>query len=228
MKRFLAVLFLLLIPLPSYSQTKVIGDINYEPYKKIVLKASNVTDKDTEFTWDVYGTSDPDLVERGDTLYVWATPGSYKVLLTAYWIEKGKIKVDRTRFSFTVGTPTPPVPPTPIEPTDPLYLSLKAAWLQETAADKVHRTDLANLYKQVAQKYVNDTTLVKLVDLLALMRKASQALMPDTALPKLRRAVADATNSILPRDPNLVLDTVLRQKCGAHFLKVATALEALP
>lgn len=112
MRRTLAVLILLLLPLTAAAQVKVRGEANYPPFKKIVLKAGDVTSKSAQFLWDVDGAAD--VVEAGDTLYVWAPPGTYAVRLTA--VDFDAKKVERARFGFTVGTPVPPLPPVPPDP----------------------------------------------------------------------------------------------------------------
>jgi hypothetical protein len=85
----------------------------YERDSKIVFEASygGGTDPKVSFTWDV--SPEVDAEERGATCYVWAKPGTYRVLLTATdWTAQ---TISRTRFTFSVKGegPTPPTPPGP-------------------------------------------------------------------------------------------------------------------
>ncbi len=117
MKRvvFAPVLFLLLCLGASLQAAKVKGEIHYEPYAKIILKATDVSSDKAQFLWDIDGEADIEAV--GGTLYVWAPPGRYKVTLTA--VDFDTKKIERTKFTFTVGTPTPPIPPVPPGPNPP-------------------------------------------------------------------------------------------------------------
>lgn len=131
-----------------------------------------------------------------------------------------------------VGAEPPPVPPDPPapgpEPTDPLYLSLKAAWAKEADPKRgAHRDALAALYRQAAASTVNDTSLKTLAELFGVLRKASAALVPADALPAVRRAAGDALNADLGTNPAAPLDAALRQRAGAAFARLAAALEAL-
>jgi hypothetical protein len=110
-----SLLLALALCLPAAAEVKLKGEAVYEPHKKIVLRATDVTSAKAQFLWDVSG--DADTVEAGDRLYVWAPPGKYTVRLTAIDFEAKK--VERASFSFTVsGEPTPP-PPVPGQVTVP-------------------------------------------------------------------------------------------------------------
>jgi len=117
MKRFLPGLILLCLTGQALAGIKVKADRTYQPYRKIVLRAEDVTGARASFLWDVVG--DCDTVEAGDTLYIWAAPGKYRVTLTAIDFESKK--VERARFAFTVEgkPPEPPIPPGPNPPDPP-------------------------------------------------------------------------------------------------------------
>lgn len=95
----------------------------YAPYQKIVLKAADYKKSEkASFLWVVSEGAEKEAV--GDTLYVWAPPGKYKVTLT-YIDFKAEI-AEQTEITFTVGdgpTPKPPEPkppePKPPEPKPP-------------------------------------------------------------------------------------------------------------
>lgn len=114
MRKPFAVLLLLLVATTAPAQVRVKGAASYAPYDPIVLKASDVTSAKASFLWDV--SEGAKTVEAGDTLYVWAPPGSYKVTLTAIDFEAKK--VERAKFTFKVEGKTPgPDPPNPPDPT---------------------------------------------------------------------------------------------------------------
>jgi hypothetical protein len=121
---WVAVLHLLLHPATTYADVKVTGETTYKPYTPIVLKADGASAKDpakVSYLWDMSPISgSAEIVEAGNTLYVWASPGSYKVSLT--FIDFSSGKAERARFSFTVSgtTPVPPGPgPNPPGPDPP-------------------------------------------------------------------------------------------------------------
>ena len=117
MKVLSPLVLLLCLCLPARADLKVRGAQTYKPYDPIVLKAADVTSAKAQFLWDV--SDGAQVVEAGDTLYVWAPPGTYRVQLTA--VDFDTKKIERARFAFTVegAAPTPPTPPTPPAPTPP-------------------------------------------------------------------------------------------------------------
>lgn len=130
-RSILSVLLLFLLAVPAAAQVKVKGDPSYKPYAPIVLKAADVSGKQTQFLWDV--SAGAQVVEAADTLYVWAPPGSYQVRLTA--IDFDAKKVERAAFAFSVEgqAPTPAPPPTPGPAPSPVS-ALKVLILYESSA----------------------------------------------------------------------------------------------
>jgi len=104
-----ACLLLLLLGGIASAEVKIKGGKEYAPHSPIILKASDVTSNKASFLWDVEGGAS--CVEAGETLYVWAAPGEYKVTLTAIDFEAKK--VERAKFSFKVTGPTPTPGPGP-------------------------------------------------------------------------------------------------------------------
>ena len=151
--RTLAFTVLLLIcPSPCLAEVKVRGEAVYAPYKKIALKAVDVSSK-AQYLWDVDGECD--VVEAGDTLYVWAAPGSYRVMLTAVDFEAKK--VERARFSFKVEGDAPPKPPDPKppEPPTPPTSGLRVLILEESAERaKLPSAQLAVLFAEQVRTYL--------------------------------------------------------------------------
>lgn len=228
MRRFAAVALILLAPALAHAQAKVKGEAVYQPHKKIVLKATDVTSAKAQFLWRVDSKA-ADLVKAGDTLYVWAPPGVYNVSLVAVDFEKQKL--EEAEFSFRVGDPEPPkppIPPTPPEPTGPLFLSLKAAYQKETSTDKAKYTaDLSALYTAAAGSTVNDTSLATLGHLFAALVDARKTLMPDDAVLLVRKAIQTHLKATLPTEVDTPLTADLRARCGAEFARVGKALEAV-
>jgi hypothetical protein len=235
-RRVLPVL-LLFLPAPAAAQAKVRGESVYKPYQKIVLKAADVTSAKASFLWDVDG--DADFVEAGDTLYVWAPPGAYRVRLTAVDFESKK--VERARFAFKVEGDVPPSPPGPgpgpgpkPEPTDPLTKELAALYAADTTAGKAGKAAfLAALYRGATQKRadggpapVDDTTIATPKALLAVLAKASGGELAPADLKTVRARLSQEVQATLG-EPDVTLDTVNRARAKALFLRLAAALETL-
>lgn len=153
------------------------ADKTFDPHKKIHFQATEVTSVKASFLWDIEGvgqtTSAPDTIELGDTVYVWAAPGSYRVRLTAIDFENKK--VERASITFAVtGTPAPPEPgptppgpgPTPPGPTPPLPrpipgTGMKVLIIYETAdLSKLPAAQLAALYSKTVRDYLNQKCVV--------------------------------------------------------------------
>jgi hypothetical protein len=109
LRRLIPAVLLLLAASAFAGAVGVKADKEYAPHKRIVLKATEVTSAKAQFLWDVDGGAD--VVEAGDTLYVWAAPGTYKVTLTA--IDFDAKKVERASFTFRVTGEQPRPPPGP-------------------------------------------------------------------------------------------------------------------
>src|SRR5262245_740948 len=161
MRRWLPVLLWLFLPTSALAQAKVKGQAQYEPYKKIVLRAQDVSSKAAQFLWDIDGEADVE--ERGAELFVWAAPGKYRVRLTAIDFEEKK--VERASFSFVVAGPTPPVPPGPGPGPQPPGPTPKGAFnraliLYESAEEaKMPKGQQAVLYSKAVRDYLKGHTL---------------------------------------------------------------------
>jgi hypothetical protein len=109
-KRFLPTIILLALTTPLQAQVRVKGAASYRTFDPIVLTATGGSGK-AQYLWDVTSiVGSAQAIEAGGTLYVWATPGSYSVRLTAIDFE-GK-KVERATYPFKVEGDVP-VPPDP-------------------------------------------------------------------------------------------------------------------
>ena len=114
MRRVVGCLLLCLAATAPLWAARVKGEKAYQPYDKIVLEATDSSDK-AQFLWDMSG--DAQIEEAGRKLYVWAKPGKYVVRLTA--VDFDAKKIERATFSFTVAGEVPPTPPDPPAPPKP-------------------------------------------------------------------------------------------------------------
>lgn len=136
---------------------KVKGERSYQEHEKIVLRAQELTSTKAQCLWDVDGAAD--IVEAGDTLYVWAAPGTYRVKLTA--VDFDTKKIERASFSFTVVGKTPPAPPgpgpTPPTPTPPAPGVGSRVLIVYESADltKLPAAQLSVLYAKSVRDYLN-------------------------------------------------------------------------
>jgi hypothetical protein len=148
--------FFPLLPGTLYAKPPVIkGDRTYKQNEPIVLKATEVTSKSAQFLWDVGGAANA--VEAGDTLYIWAPPGSYTVRLTTVDFEAKK--VERTSYTFNVEgkapDPKPPTPPNPPGPTPGPTTGLRVLILYESAdAAKIPLKQNSILYGAEVRKWL--------------------------------------------------------------------------
>ncbi len=165
-----------------------------------------------------------DLLRDSKTAVVTGTvPGSYRLL--AYTSDASG-PTPPAVCTVTVGTPAPPTPPGPPTPTDPFSQAVQAAYTSCPDPAKATRIkDFAALYRQASTTTVNDPTLVDTSALLAVLIKARQALMPDTALPGVRKVVGTELNKTLAKPQ--ALDATTRPLVGKLFAQVATALEGV-
>jgi hypothetical protein len=123
--------------------------------------------------------------------------------------------------------PPPVPPPLPPAPTDPMAPALLAAWAGETDPNRHQQAKLlAGLYRQGAT-IANDPKLATAKDLLGVMQQARMALMPDTALLRLRTAIGQELLKVLPTDPAAPMDAQTRANAANIFARVALIVEAL-
>lgn len=132
--RLLSLAVLLVLVSGLTAQVKIAGEKTYNLHEPIVLKAEGAGTK-AQCLWDIDGAAQ--VVESGQTLYVWAPAGRYTVKLTA--IDFDSKTVTRMRLSFTVeGAPGPgpePDPPGPGPKPPPTPLPDGALGLIKTSRD---------------------------------------------------------------------------------------------
>lgn len=206
------------------------GPAQVEPYRLAELTTD--APDGSALIWDIDREDVADVREYPGRLVFTGPPGSYKIKCRLIKVgTDGKVSVETARTTVTIGIPPPPDPPPqpPPDPSDPLSKSLRAAWVQETDPSRAGQVAfLTSVYKAVGAGVLVDDPAVKTnADLLAALRAAVHTPgvgIPDTALPKVRRAVADylaaelGTSAVAPID---------RAKAKAAMAKVAASLETL-
>lgn len=169
------------------------------------------------------GPEAPDLLPLNDgrqLVFVAARPGEYELIA---WSAAGDTATDaalcRVRVEAEVPLPAP----------DAFVQKLRAAWSVETDAQKLTRRDLlAGLYRSAADAASRPPGPRTIGELFTSLRQASQALMPDAALPFVRSAIAEELRRLLPTAPEAALDSALREQAAAAFRRIADALSSLP
>jgi hypothetical protein len=154
--------------------------------------------------------------------------GRYRLLA---YTAQGDEPSDPAICVVVIGVPPPPDPPPqpPPDPSDPLARSLKAAWAQETDPQRAGQVAfLASIYKACGAGVLVDDPAVKTnADLLAALRDAVHKPgvgIPQTALMKIRPAIAEYMASELGTSPTAPLD---RAKAKAAAAKIGVVLETL-
>jgi hypothetical protein len=221
-KKFSAIVAVLLLAFPAWAlELTLPATIQVGPgrLKKIEVK----TDTKTAVKWFVSST-DADLIpsESGKyAIFASTVPGVYQVV--AYTSDNNGPS-DPAICQITVGVPVPPVPPAP---SDPFFATLTTAWKAEAPGQQATVQQLAALYQTAGSSTINDTSLNTAGDFLAKVKAAADSLIPATALPKVRAALATELSSHLPTAPTAPLDAATRQTIGAQFVRMANLLEAL-
>lgn len=173
-------------------------------------------------------SDDVDLIESDSgkwVVFLAPAPGKYRVHVVAA-DDKGNLAY--ACCVVTVEGPPAPVPPPnpPPSPTDPLYLSLKAAWDKEPPATRGPPRDrLATIY-EAAVSYVTSPVDRTQGDLWKRVQAAVARDVGDVkaVLPAVRQAVAAYLAAALNRSPSGPIDPA----SAAAFANVAKTLRALP
>jgi hypothetical protein len=155
------------------------------------------------------------------------TAGRYRILA---YTASGDVPSLPAITTVVVADPSPPGPspgPNP-NPPDPFTQALRAAYAAEADTAKMQQvTLLIALYRNAATSTVNQTDLKTLGDLYQVLRTAGATLLPKTALPRIRRAIADELDQALGTNVALSLDDASRKKAATELDRVAKSLESL-
>jgi hypothetical protein len=206
------------------------GNITWEVEPAGIIGLSEIT-KATTLFGKVEGGLKPDFYDLPvGAVVTWPAADQGTAKLSALGVVNGKAQ-RLASIKIQVGPPGPAPPPVPPPtPTDPLFLSLQAAYNVESAADRVKVPLLAAIYRAAAKTTVHDKALTTNTALAAELTRAVQIAVggPSTVvLPKLRRAIGDELNAKLPRTPDLILDDAARTLWEQEFNLIASRLEVL-
>ena len=114
-----------------------------------------------------------------------------------------------------------PKPPDPPVPVDEFAKAIQDAYTAELSPDKAkHVAALASLYRAAAVTTVIDPTVKTYGDLFADLKTASRTLLPESAIPGMRKVVGARLNLTMSK----AADPVNRDQTAAEFVKVAAAL----
>lgn len=158
-------------------------------------------------------------------------PSRFTVLAwTAQWAAPSEAAVCRVVVGEGPGPepgpgPAPPGPPAPA-PLSPLAQKLQPAYARDvlTGGKPEHKAALASLYQHASASVVAQLELKTVADLYAVLKQASASLLPATALPALRQAVAEWLKTQLPTQGAQALTADDRVNAGRVFGELAAAL----
>ncbi len=184
------------------------------------------------------------LTKAGKVKYIWPDGLRHRSqgdkAAVAWSIKEGTYKVgvyaalakdNATDVAWTAVVVGKPVPPSPPGPSDPFFVTLKAAYDQETAADKASQAaQLAALYQQAAATTVNDQSIKTTGDFLARFHAAVVSLMgdkPNGQLIKVRTAIGAELAKTLPVNPAQAMDGPTRQIITTEYNRMANDLGGL-
>lgn len=219
-------LSLLLIASNAFGQITVLQ--NPSPQSSFV-EASAKLETGQSVTWFI--VPEPmKQVEIDNTVYFNGPAGTYSVSALVLSVKDGKVVNKKTNIKVVIGS-APPIPPVdPIIPPDPkpvdvFTTAIQVAFTSEGAADKATSTaKLASIYRMAAKNTVTDPTISTTAQLFATMKTASEALLPPTAIPSVRKVVGSRLNPVF--GTSATLDAATRAKLVAEFTAIADALSA--
>ena len=163
------------------------------------------------------------------TLATASRPGKYRVVCVT---AKGDVPSEIVEFIVIVepdGPDPPPPEPKPPEPIDPLTRKLREAFQAdpgELAEKREYVAMLAGFYLAMAQHIATDQAAT-IGDLLSDYRNAIPAVLPDGAIPAVRKACGDEVAGVAGDDPDRKIDPDLKSKLVDLFTRLASALDAL-
>ncbi len=164
-------------------------------------------------------------VEIDNIVYFNGPPGVYTVNALVFTVKDNKVTTKKFTQKVTIGEPVPPVPvPVPV-PSDPFVKAIQDAFTNEIAADKaVNASKLASIYRMAGKNTVNDATITNTGQLFDTMKTASRTLLPDTAIPGVRKVIGARLNSAF--GASVTLDSATRAKLATEFNAIADALSS--
>lgn len=174
--------------------------------------------------WKVLSGPTPDnfdLREEDAKTVYFCTPVVGDYLLEAIAVVGGEAERAETHLLIDVGPSPPPPPPPP--PNDPFNTALAAAWAKEKDSDKTTQVKaLETVYRQATP--LNDPSVQTLGQLKDALHAEVHKVIADSALPEVRRAVADYLNKNMGTGPATPVD---HAAALSVFKRVADSLGGL-
>lgn len=158
------------------------------------------------------------------TLATALRPGKYRVVCVT---AKGDVPSEIVEFIVTVEADEPPPEPKPPTPVDPLARKLREA-LQADPGEKKREyvQALAGFYAAMA-KHVEKDQAATIGDLLSDYRNAIPSVLPESAIPAVRKVCGEEVAEVAGSDPDRKIDAALKSKLVDLFTRLASALGAL-
>jgi hypothetical protein len=157
------------------------------------------------------------------TLATATRPGKYRVICVT---ARGDVPSEIIEFLVTVDADTPDPPP---EPDDPLFRKLREA-LQADTGDPAKKSEyvaaLSGFYSAMA-KHVSTDQVATVGDLLSDYRNAIPAVLPEAAIPSVRKLCGEEVAAIVGDDPERKIDPSLKSKLVDLFIRLASALDTI-
>lgn len=186
MTRF-AFIVMLILTIPAASAEIAVSE-NPVPANSFAECTIKVETKQS-VSWNVY-PEPVKVVEIDNTVYFNGPPGTYKVTATVFWIEGDKVRTRKHSQTVTLGKGPPGPIPVPI---DDFQKAMQDAYDKESSPDKaIHVAKLASLYRTASTNL--DPNIKTYGQLFDVMKTASRTLIPETAIPLVRRVVGDRLN----------------------------------
>ncbi len=211
-------LFMLPLLLAAEPVVRLPAEVKAKPGRLIRLQAET---EGKIVRWYVNDPDNADLIpitSEKSVIFCAPLPGVFRVFC---YTAIADVPSEPAVCIVTVGEVVPPIPP---PPEDSLVQGLRSVYTIEADSAKTTRVQLlAALYRQASQSTVNDSSVVTWADLLSVMQKARKNLMPDDAIPGIRRALEMELNKTFPT----VSTAIDRNLAAKTFVRIAVALEAL-
>lgn len=226
MMRVLSVIASVLLMAGScYGQVTVVE--NPSPQSSFV-EASAKIEVGQSVTWFVVPEPTKQ-VEIDNIVYFNGPAGTYHITALVQTVKDNKVVNKKYKAVVVIGTPTPPSPPEPPpapKPVDQFTKDIQTAFTAETAPDKALNTQkLASLYRVSAKSTVTDKSITTYGQLFDTMKIASVAMLPESAIPGVRKVIGARINPQFGA-ASKALDDASRTKLVSEFNAIADALSS--
>lgn len=171
-------------------------------------------------------------VEIDNTVYFNGPAGTYHITALVQTVKDNKVVNRKFKAVVVIGEPTPPPAPAPKPvpvppaPDDQFTRDIQTAFTAESAPDKALNTQkLASLYRVAAKSTVTDASITTYGQLFDTMKVASLQLLPEAAIPAVRKVIGNRINPQFGA-AGTRLDDAKRAKLVSEFNAIADALSS--